>query len=401
MRSIGELARDSGLTVSALRFYDGAGVLVPTWVDPASGYRWYGPEQLAEARLLARLRRVRLPLADVRLVLAGWSNEDTSLVRGLLDAHLRRLEDGLADARRELSTVRALLATREIPVNSNATTAAATATRLTLPASDLATALDQVRFAVSTDPELPMLGGILLDADADADADADTDTDAPGTTPGTGSLRAVATDRYRMALSAAAPAVRTGPPVQAIVPAALADTMRALLGGHADASAGLTFDGDLITLELEGSQVSGQRLDFDFPDYRRLTRLPSGRRFPVDVPALRAQLLAGASLSQQREADGGVFELSLLSVAEDGSLSVVTRAEAASGTVVGVNRDFLLEALSVGGGDQLVLELGGPISPLAIRLPEPDTAFSLLMPVRLTEPPADADVPAVADSVRP
>ena len=392
MRSIGELARDSGLTVSALRFYDGAGVLVPTWVDPASGYRWYGPEQLAEARLLARLRRVRLPLADVRLVLAGWSNEDTSLVRGLLDAHLRRLEDGLADARRELSTVRALLATREIPVNSNATTAAATVTRLTLPASDLATALDQVRFAVSADPELPMLGGILLDAD--------TDTDAPGTTPGTGSLRAVATDRYRMALSAAAPAVRTGPPVQAIVPAALADTMRALLGGHADASAGLTFDGDLITLELEGSQVSGQRLDFDFPDYRRLTRLPSGRRFPVDVPALRQQLLAGASLSRQREADGGVFELSLLSAAEDGSLSVVARAEAASGTVVGVNREFLLEALSVGGGDQLVLELGGPISPLAIRLPEPDTAFSLLMPVRLTEPPADADVPAAADAVR-
>ncbi len=29
MRSIGEMARDSGLSVSALRFYDRAGVLVP------------------------------------------------------------------------------------------------------------------------------------------------------------------------------------------------------------------------------------------------------------------------------------------------------------------------------------------------------------------------------------
>ena len=67
MHSIGEMARDSGLTVSALRFYDGAGVLVPVWVDPTSGYRWYGQEQRGEARLLSILRRVGMPLADIRL----------------------------------------------------------------------------------------------------------------------------------------------------------------------------------------------------------------------------------------------------------------------------------------------------------------------------------------------
>jgi len=60
---------------------------------------------------------------------------------------------------------------------------------------------------------------------------------------------------------------------------------------------------------------------------------------------------------------------------------------------VAVNRAFPLEALGVGGSDQLVLELGGPITPLAIRLPQRNpqqapheaTAFSLLMPVRLTD----------------
>ena len=35
MRGIGEMARASGLSVSALRFYDGAGVLVPAEVDAA------------------------------------------------------------------------------------------------------------------------------------------------------------------------------------------------------------------------------------------------------------------------------------------------------------------------------------------------------------------------------
>lgn len=36
---IGRLARASGLTVSALRFYDGADVLTPAVVDPHTGYR--------------------------------------------------------------------------------------------------------------------------------------------------------------------------------------------------------------------------------------------------------------------------------------------------------------------------------------------------------------------------
>lgn len=67
MRSIGEMSRNSGLGVSTLRFYDRAGVLVPAWVDPVSGYRWYESEQLEEARLLARLRRAGMPLADTHL----------------------------------------------------------------------------------------------------------------------------------------------------------------------------------------------------------------------------------------------------------------------------------------------------------------------------------------------
>ena len=69
MRGIGRLARESGLTVSALRFYDGAGVLVPARVDPRSFYRWYSDEQVVVARLVARLRRVGMPLADVRRVI--------------------------------------------------------------------------------------------------------------------------------------------------------------------------------------------------------------------------------------------------------------------------------------------------------------------------------------------
>ena len=63
MRGIGEMARASGLSVSALRFYDGAGVLVPAEVDPDTGYRRYADDQLRAARLVASLRRVGMPIA--------------------------------------------------------------------------------------------------------------------------------------------------------------------------------------------------------------------------------------------------------------------------------------------------------------------------------------------------
>lgn len=67
--TIGEVARESGLTASALRFYDREGVLVPADVDPLTGYRRYAVSQVRAARLLASLRRIGMPLVGAGLVL--------------------------------------------------------------------------------------------------------------------------------------------------------------------------------------------------------------------------------------------------------------------------------------------------------------------------------------------
>lgn len=55
----------------------------------------------------------------------------------------------------------------------------------------------------------------------------------------------------------------------------------------------------------------------------------------------------------------------------------LTVGGAGDGPRVGVNRDYLLDALT--GSGQLVLGLDGPIAPLALRVPGGD--WSLLMPV--------------------
>ena len=68
--SIGEFATRSRLSHKALRLYDELGLLVPAAVDPDTGYRSYEVAQLEQARLVAALRRIAVPLAEIKAILA-------------------------------------------------------------------------------------------------------------------------------------------------------------------------------------------------------------------------------------------------------------------------------------------------------------------------------------------
>ena len=324
--TIGAVARLSGLPVSALRFYDGAGVLVPASVDPRTGYRWYAPDQVGAARLVARLRRVGMPLDSVRALLAG---ADPGPV---LDAHLARLQDGLAAARRELSAVRALLDRPE------------PAMQITVPA----TALDAVRYAVGTDPSYAALHGVLLDADGDT-------------------VHVVASDRYRLAVATAPAAGANG---RVLVPVAVVDELRGL-GRTVTVR---TADGELTATAGERT-VRTTVVPDEFPDWRRLEPAPAGHRIAVDGPAFRAALAGGPAIRKDR--DGIPYDAVVLTLGADGELTVGGHGDVLR---IGVNRDFLLDALA--DHAQLTLDLDGPITPLAIRIPDrPD--WSLLMPVNM------------------
>ncbi|HVX45621.1 MAG TPA: MerR family transcriptional regulator [Mycobacteriales bacterium] len=91
MLTIGQLARAAGLTPKALRHYDRIGLLRPAAVD-AAGQRFYAPEQLGQAQLVARLRAADLPLEQVRECLAG----DDATVAQILLTHRSRMAARLA-----------------------------------------------------------------------------------------------------------------------------------------------------------------------------------------------------------------------------------------------------------------------------------------------------------------
>lgn len=348
MRSIGEAARASGLTVSALRWYDGAGVLVPAAVDPATGYRRYTAEQIRAARLIAGLRRVGMPVAEIAAAVRDVGRPDR--VRERLDSHLSRLEAGLADARRELLRLHTLLDLEENLM-----------TRITLSASDLKAALAAVRFATTAEIHgTPFPGGVLFET-------------------GEGTLTLVATDRYRLAV-ATAPATIEGPPARCYLPLGFADQLRRIGSG----SVSLDVNSDFVRTEGATPEAETTPLDVDFPDFRRLISPagPAGRQVTVDRDELRR--LVSSAPEVRREHDGSAYRVAILALNPDGGLRVAAEAEWAGDTPahVAVNREFLLQAVDAGGPGQLLLELDGPVQPLTIRAAGDESRFSLLMPVR-------------------
>ncbi|MGW0948983.1 MerR family transcriptional regulator [Streptomyces sp. NPDC002623] len=98
--TVGQLARRVGLTAKALRHYDRVGLLAPAVVDPDTGYRFYGPEQVAHARLVQALRSVDVPLEQVRACLA--KPDDEAAVQQVLIQHRRRLQARLDRVRGDL-----------------------------------------------------------------------------------------------------------------------------------------------------------------------------------------------------------------------------------------------------------------------------------------------------------
>ena len=79
MFSIGEFSKITGLTVKTLRFYHEQELLVPSFVDEPSGYRYYGPEKIETARIIAELRDLEFSLSEIAAILGQGTEDDDVL----------------------------------------------------------------------------------------------------------------------------------------------------------------------------------------------------------------------------------------------------------------------------------------------------------------------------------
>ncbi|GAB2988059.1 MerR family transcriptional regulator [Amycolatopsis acidiphila] len=226
--TIGALARASGVTPGALRFYGDCGLLVPAEVDPVTGYRYYREAQRERAVLIRKLREIDVPLETVTRILAGETD--------LLDAHV-------GDLRRRART--AAVAARSIR-------------RLLTPAlsaRDLAEAIDQVLPAAASTGQIPVLEGVFLELAADA-------------------VTLTATDRYR--LSTRTLVARQESTGAAAVPRAEIARARTWLRAQDEVSLTLDDHGFLLTGKEDEHRC--HIVDDEFPDYRLMLSALTPRR---------------------------------------------------------------------------------------------------------------------------
>src|SRR5437867_3513584 len=73
--SIGEFSKVTGLSVKTLRFYHEKGVLIPSSVHAATGYRFYDASKVEKARVIMRLRAMEFSIEDIAAVLGECSDE--------------------------------------------------------------------------------------------------------------------------------------------------------------------------------------------------------------------------------------------------------------------------------------------------------------------------------------
>jgi len=68
---ISELADFFGTTPKALRLYEKKGIIVPSKVDPQTGYRYYSADQVKKLNVLVELQELGFSLNEIKKIMKG------------------------------------------------------------------------------------------------------------------------------------------------------------------------------------------------------------------------------------------------------------------------------------------------------------------------------------------
>ncbi|MHB8467971.1 MAG: DNA polymerase III subunit beta family protein [Acidimicrobiales bacterium] len=349
--SIGEFARASGLSVSALRFYDSAGLLVPVEVDDRTGYRTYDHDQLGAAQLIRDLRRLEMTLAAIAGFLAASGPER----RKRLAEHL----DGVSARLREVQNITKALQAH-IDQQETATTT------MTVTAAELCDAIDQVLPAAGTDPERPLLHSVLIEARD-------------------GSLRLVATDSYRLAVRDLVARDGTDATFKGAVAAARVARFRRSLTDDGSVQIGRTDSG--LQVSGAGDDETLALMAMDYPDYEKLF---SARPAAYSITVPRAVLDAALSTPGHREHHPATgHDIVRLHLCPDG-LDVGTDLPVhlpatydGPDMVIALNPDYASYASRSAIGPEVTVEVTDPTQPVVFRSATDSSFICLVMPISM------------------
>lgn len=88
--TIGEIAREFGFTLRALRFYEEKGLISPR---RNGNRRLYSMEDRQRLEIISSGKKIGMPLDDIREILkAGTANDETPMLRVALEKTIARLD---------------------------------------------------------------------------------------------------------------------------------------------------------------------------------------------------------------------------------------------------------------------------------------------------------------------
>lgn len=340
--TIGEFARRSGLSISALRFYDRAGLLAPADVDPSNGYRRYADAQVGDAELIRDLRRLDMPLQTIQAFLVA----SPDVRRKTLRAHLDGLATRLRQAECIAGRLEARIQEKENPMPT-----------MTVDAEALGEAIDQVAPAAGTDPELPLLHTVLIEARD-------------------GSLRLVATDRYRLAVRDLVARGGDRTAFRAIVATAALTRIRPTL---APGDVRLACDDHALTVGEDPAAGRLPHMPAEYPAYEKLlVGDPDAHSIVVDRTALVQLLEPTLGRDVLRVTVAG--DALSIDTEPPQHLEVVYEGPE---LVVGLRPAFIHYAVTSSVGPEVMIDITEPHRPVVFRSATDSSYICMVMPIKL------------------
>ncbi len=340
--SIGAFAKRVGLTASALRFYDDAGLLRPEHTDPLTSYRFYSESQVTRASQLRGLREIGMPLSTIGCFFEASPTE----AAGLIDEQVAKVAADAGVARQTAATLKASLVDDARLILG------------VLPGPVLAAAVDQVLVTTINKPEVPVLAGVRLEVDPDA-------------------ISLTATDRYRLA-------TRTLVPTQASAiswAGTLAgdDLLATMSRLRRSPTVTLTAAEHALAFGLaDGTTAHCRLLTEVFPDYRLLIASLAAVTHRVTIQAqqfLKALEQAPARIGLRISAGQPILVLPETVMALDG-------ASTGPDLTLWFELTTLYPAVNHALGADVMLDLRGPDQPATVRSANDGDLTTLVMPCR-------------------
>ena len=97
--TIGKLARQAGVSIDTVRYYERTGLLAPG-ARLASGYRKYGALELARLRFIRRAQKLGFSLKEIRVLLGLSAKRNVEQIRRTAETKLADVESRISDLAR-------------------------------------------------------------------------------------------------------------------------------------------------------------------------------------------------------------------------------------------------------------------------------------------------------------